>query len=294
MVMMISWRRASLILLGILIFGSLGVFVVNVLEATVCCEKTNSGMFCQDVPAESCASDRQPPTSCESTFFCKSGWCYDSEQGTCLDNTPQITCNENGGTWTEEKPPVCNLGCCVLDDQASFVTLTRCKALSGYAGIETQWDSSITDEVQCILTAGTKEKGACVYEEDFTRTCKFTTRDNCNENVLGGGVLGEQEQDLAGSSGTGDLLPNAGGGASNNSRSSVGGGAPAGILAVVSAQGEVSERALPAGCQLTASGVFFCPGKLCSSEELETNCAKTKNTICNEGKEEVYYVMQGK
>lgn len=309
---MVNHKIISLVLLGVLVAGLLAINnfgqvvtgqtdtgggeIVGTLESVVCCEKTNSGMFCQDVPASDCASDRQPPTSCDETRFCKVGWCFDSKEGTCL-NSPQITCDEDGGTWTENKPAVCELGCCTLDDQASFVSLTRCKALSGYAGIETNWDPSITDEVQCILAAGSKEKGACVYDEDFTRTCKFTTRENCNENVLGGGVLGTQEQDLTGTGeGTPDLLPNADGGAQPSADTDTDttdgtdtGTTAVAFLPVVSAQ-DSGERPLPAGCQVSAQGVFFCPGKLCTAEELETNCAQTRNTICKDGKEEVYYV----
>ncbi len=280
--------------------------IVGTLEATVCCEKTNSGLFCQDVPVEDCASDRKPPTACESTSFCKPGWCFDSNEGTCLDNTAQIVCNDNGGTWSEEEPPQCSLGCCVLDDEAAFVTLVRCKKLSGYAGIETNWDSSIIDEQQCILSAGNKEKGACVFEEDFEKTCKIMTRESCDESVLGGGIAGEAQQSanerttspFGGSIPSGENSNGAGtnegensGANSNegetNPENTVGTGAA--ILSLVSAQ-DSNGRIIPAGCEARANGVFFCPGKLCTDEELGTNCAPTRNTICQEGKEEVYFV----
>ena len=83
--------------------------------ATVCCEETNSGAFCQNVPVTECKpTSRQVPTSCESTSYCRAGTCYDSKEGTCLDNTPQLVCNDNGGVWSQESPPQCSLGFFVL------------------------------------------------------------------------------------------------------------------------------------------------------------------------------------
>lgn len=279
-------------------------------DSTVCCEKTKSGLFCQDVKAADCASDRQPPTACSSTSFCKTGWCYDSTEGTCLDNVPQLVCTDNGGTWSNTKPPVCNLGCCILDDQASFVSLVRCKKLSGFYGLETNWDSSITSEPICILSAGTQEKGACVYEKDFEKTCKFTTKGACTtDNIFNGGVSSE------GGSGTNRNpaidVSNSGltpatnaqpalttptnqqtGGTQNTQATQTGSSGTAtttAILPFVSAQ--TSNQSGNGSRQQTADKkVTFFPGKLCSAEELETNCAPTRTTICVPGKEEVYFV----
>jgi hypothetical protein len=199
-------------------------------EATVCCEKTSSGLFCQDVPSEECSSDaRQIPTGCESTSFCRPGFCYDSKEGTCADNTPQLVCNDEGGTWSEELPAQCGLGCCTLGDQAAFVTLVRCKRLSSFLGLKTNYNTAIQDETQCVLSVANQDKGACVFDREFERTCKFTTRAECESGV----------------------------GATDDSKG--------------------------------VSGEFFV-GKLCTSEELATNCGPTTETRCVEGKDEVYFV----
>lgn len=201
---------------------------VSSLESTICCEKTQSGLFCQDVPAAECASNsRQVPTGCESTSFCKPGFCYDSDEGTCADNTPQLVCNAEGGIWNEESPPQCELGCCTLGDQAAFVTLVRCKKLSSFLGLNTNYNTGIRDEVQCVLSVANQDKGACVFDFEFERTCKFTTRADCGGGI-GDGELGNQ-------------------------------------------------------------GEFFV-NTLCSTEELGTNCGPTRDTICVDGKDEVYFV----
>lgn len=203
--------------------------ITSTSDVTVCCEETNSGLFCQDVPETECKpGSRTVPTSCETTSYCSPGYCFDSSEGTCLDNTPQLVCNENGGVWSEEEPPQCSLGCCTLGDQAAFVTLTRCKKLSADLGLLTSFNSESTSEVQCILSVAGQEKGACVYDFEFERTCRFTTRAECS--------------------------------------------------------GGVSEE----GAEV--SGGEFYSGKLCSAEELSTNCGPTTDTICAPGKEEVYFV----
>ncbi len=202
------------------------VFAQESQSPTVCCEKTISGLYCQDVPASQCDSGaRQVPTSCKATSYCKPGTCFDSSQGTCLDNTPQNVCNLNNGIWTDKPAPQCELGCCVVGDQAAFVTLTRCKKLSSSLGLETNYKKDIKDEVSCISSVLGQEKGACVFESEFQKTCRLTTRADCS-----GGVSGNNQK--------GDFFPN----------------------------------------------------KLCSAEELGTNCGPSEKTMCVAGKEEVYFV----
>ncbi|NCO11450.1 hypothetical protein GW924_02490 [Candidatus Pacearchaeota archaeon] len=176
-------------LIFIIVLASLAVLsLANYTSAqsnTVCCEQTNAGAYCQNVPSEECAEgSRQVPTSCEATSFCREGTCYDSTEGTCSDNTPQLVCNQNGGIWSEESPPQCGLGCCTLGDQAAFVTLVRCKKLSSFLGLQTNYDQSIKSEVACIASVQNQDKGACVFKSEFERTCKFTTKSDC-ESVDG-------------------------------------------------------------------------------------------------------------
>src|SRR3990167_5306844 len=62
-------------------------------EAVSCCEKAVNGAFCQNSPPAECDSNfRIAPTSCESTSYCKQGTCFDSQEGTCLEGTPQLVC----------------------------------------------------------------------------------------------------------------------------------------------------------------------------------------------------------
>lgn len=168
-------------------------FVLAVGENTVCCEKTLDGAWCQNAPEDECNTNyRNVPTSCEATGYCKLGCCYDSQEGTCMENTPQVVCNENGGIWSgdsrECEIPQCNLGCCLVGDQAAFVTQTRCKRLSALYGLETNFRSDISNEVSCIATATSDTMGACEYEEEYQKTCKMITQKECKDLETVGGV----------------------------------------------------------------------------------------------------------
>lgn len=189
-------NKAIKFLFGMMVLFAL-VSLVSAADLNVCCEKTkatskNGVLYCQNVPQSQCDSNaKQVPTSCESTSYCKLGTCYNSIEGTCLDNTPQMVCNANGGAWSAEAPPQCSLGCCVLGDQAAFVSLVRCKRLSSFLGLQTNYRTDIKDEVQCVLQVQNQEKGACVYDFEFEKTCKFTTRGECSLGVNGTRTNGE-------------------------------------------------------------------------------------------------------
>ena len=151
---------------------------------SVCCEKTDDGAWCINTEENSCDNSfKVAPTSCETTSYCRLGTCYNSESGICMENTPQRVCDAGGGTWDSreiEQIPQCQLGCCIIADQAAFVSLVRCKRLSTLFGIENNYRTDITSEVNCIATAQAQDVGACVYEKDFERICKFTTRGDCD------------------------------------------------------------------------------------------------------------------
>ncbi len=158
-------------------------------QTSVCCEKTlgDNPAWCQNSQASECDSTyRQTPTSCDATSFCKMGCCYDAKQGICMQDTSQRVCDESGGTWSEGRGceiPQCTAGCCVLGEQTAFVTLTRCKKLSSFFGINTDFRGEITDEDSCILLANSQEKGACLFvSEESERTCSFGTRGECRDS----------------------------------------------------------------------------------------------------------------
>lgn len=168
-------------------------------EPSLCCERTKSGSWCiNDLPENCDDSYRSAPASCEATSYCRLGTCYDSGEGICYSNTPQRVCDDNGGAW-DPRPlaevPQCQLGCCIIADQAAFVPLVRCKKLSTYFGVSMNYRPDINTEIACIAEANSQDTGACVYEQDFETFCRFTTRGECGaiETV---GAINVQETSL--------------------------------------------------------------------------------------------------
>ncbi len=223
-------KIAAGILLVIICLVVLGVFV-SAQEVSFCCEKTLTGAYCQNEPEENCdANFKVSPTSCEATSYCKKGCCYDSDEGICMENTPEEACSAANGSWEENancQIPRCNMGCCLLGTEAAYVTLQRCKKLSGIYGLQTNFRTDVADELSCIALATSQDFGACVFESEFVKTCRFGTRDECDS-----AELGEQVSDQ--------------------------------------------------------ESIRFYKDYLCTAEELETDCAKTQETRCENGR--VYFV----
>lgn len=165
------------------------IFLIGIIsavgEVSYCCEKTTSGAWCQNAPQSECNTNfRKVPTSCEATSYCKLGCCYNSQEGTCMENTPQKVCDTYNGTWEDNAEcdiPQCSLGCCLIGEQAAFVTQTRCKVLSSLYGLEISFFTNIKSEMECIASATSDVKGACVFEKDFEKTCSFLTKKECQE-----------------------------------------------------------------------------------------------------------------
>jgi hypothetical protein len=172
-------------------FLLVGIFLISLISAQVsyCCEKTKvnadgtGGMWCQNDEEENCDIDFQvAPTLCESTSYCRKGCCYNSQEGDCIRNTAQRTCQESGGVWEDSADcdiPQCELGCCLIGEQAAFVTQTKCKRFSSLYGLNISFRRDISSEVECIASSKTDVKGACVFEKDFETTCLMLTQKQC-------------------------------------------------------------------------------------------------------------------
>jgi len=152
----------------------LGIFLIGIVsaigEVSYCCEKTIGGAWCQNALEEQCSIEIDPftntpykkvPASCEATSYCKLGTCI--SEGDCMENTPERRCDkELGGYWEgkdADEIPQCKLGCCLIGDQAAFVTQTRCKKLSAVYGLQTNFRTDLTNELVCIASTMSDVKG---------------------------------------------------------------------------------------------------------------------------------------
>ncbi len=165
----------------LLFFGILLIGIVS--AASYCCEKTTSGAFCQNVNDQSqCDSNyKSLSTPCASTSFCAEGTCIDQQEGTCMPSTERA-CESNNGFWSPQPQsslPQCKLGCCLMGDQAAFVTQVACNRMSVLYGIDSTYQPNVNDELTCLASANPQAKGACVYTKDYVTTCEMDTKKDC-------------------------------------------------------------------------------------------------------------------
>ena len=151
-------------------------------ETKACCENTKSGENCVFTSIDNCDSSGMIAyTTCEQTNFCNLGCCYSSSDGSCNRNTPKAVCNSKESAAFIESPEcsigACQKGCCLIGDQAFFVTQTQCKQYgTQFPDLKVLFDNGITTEKACLEKSRSQEIGCCVTED----SCSFTTRDACN------------------------------------------------------------------------------------------------------------------
>ena len=274
-------KKINFFIFGI-IFAFGIVFLSNNIGAagiSYCCEKTlqqsdgAGGAWCQNVDdiakCDSSNGFRVVPTSCEATSYCKLGTCVNPQEGVCMENTPQRTCEEpqgkTQGLWFNSPPdkiPQCQLGCCIIGEQAAFATQTRCKQLSSVYGLESNYRTDIRTEAACIASAFSETKGACVFEENLQRACRFTTRKDC-QTILSSGSTASANANSAATS--------------------------AGFFSSIF-EGSASIGQTGTGNSSAATNAGFYEGLLCSNEQLGTICGPSVKTKIIYGRDEVFFV----
>jgi len=85
----------------------------------------------------------------------------------------------NGSTWDPDANcdiQQCKKGCCIIGNEAFFVTPVRCKAeTSLFPNVTMTFDESIVTEQGCIAKSRAEDEGCCVSGTE----CKFSKRGSC-------------------------------------------------------------------------------------------------------------------
>lgn len=160
------------------IFGE--VKVVSA-QSVYCCPETNSGGICQPISSYelNVCKTEAIPTTCEETVDCDIGCCFDSESGICSSNAPKAKCLGDGGTWDDDESCSmldCEKGCCILGSSVSYMTERQCENQAGLLGYQKTFDSTASDELDCMILSLSVNQGACVFDEGV---CRRTTEENC-------------------------------------------------------------------------------------------------------------------
>ncbi|MDP3728181.1 MAG: hypothetical protein Q8R18_01875 [bacterium] len=175
-------KRGFVLFSILIVFLTSLFFIAPVLGVNACCEKDNEGNWCQYTDESNCdESSLSTYTSCEQTSFCQVGCCYSSDEGNCHKNTPRATCEaEEDYSWSDSSECAidqCNKGCCVIADQAFFVTEVKCKSVgSAYEEASVAFDDTIETESNCLNSVKNLDFGCCVSGT----SALFETRETCN------------------------------------------------------------------------------------------------------------------
>ena len=148
--------------------------------AVHCCEESD-GVLCQDYPAsdieQNCDRENIVPVACDNNFNCKSGCCYDSEEGTC-----SISQRKGCGAGEFDEGDVsctssrCQKSCCVLGSGVKFTTEKNCEWWGEMLGVEEEFKPEITTEQECLILVEAEIEGACVFNDG---NCRFITGSEC-------------------------------------------------------------------------------------------------------------------
>lgn len=252
-----------------------------------CCELTKSGDACVVTDASNCSPNGKVAfTSCEQTSFCQIGCCYSSDEGSCSQNTPRASCEQEEGTSFVNSPscaiPACSKGCCTIGDQAFFVTQTQCKQVgSDYPDANVKFDSGLNTEAACLESARSAEMGCCVNAD----TATFTTRDNCNVARIPAQETTTQPQGEINPTTQSNTNTQANTETTEPSTTDTTTETPPAETETPTEPSPITGQATAVGTNNTIGNVEgFYPNMLCSNDRLQSGCAKMHHTDCFDGK----------
>lgn len=150
------------------------------------CVRSLTNQSCQEFAASECASKCDGdciPSPRKDVSECKAGTCYDPVEGTCQTGAPKSLCEPYGGQWFDDpngNVQQCKRGCCIVGGSETFFASSQeCTRKASVLGVEKEFRPEVKTELECLILSKSQEEGACVFEQDFERTCKFTTKAKC-------------------------------------------------------------------------------------------------------------------
>ncbi len=163
--------------------------IVSADDSFYCCERTKTGGKCLDATGEQkdavCdANFSILPGKCEefSGHSCEIGCCYNSLRGSCSPRSARADCTFPGIFIPGESCniPECESGCCYLGGVRRFTTERECEFLTNSSGLaSTEFHDEIKTDFECFILAEEQEQGACIFEQDSERNCRFLSAAEC-------------------------------------------------------------------------------------------------------------------
>ncbi len=184
-------RKALMAFVSLLIISIAFAFLISLNAPTVradeqygCCEKSKTGLLCQETWKSSCATGFHSGQACSKLSQCKPQTCIYPD-GPCMAQKTAAECKAEGGTPDSnpiESIAICQKGCCgiakgIIAKVMQKKECTELAILLGYKKEDTEFDSSITNQNECFIKYDTTSKGCCVIGGG---QCLYGVRSECS------------------------------------------------------------------------------------------------------------------
>ena len=120
------------------------------------------------------------------------GCCFNPSNGMCSMNSEESVCTNNGGEFYSSpscSTTKCDRACCILGDNSEFITGRECQILSSSFGFSYPGNWQSMEENDCLKISQAEVKGACVYGDEYLKTCKYQTYSECTSGNFYEGVF---------------------------------------------------------------------------------------------------------
>ncbi len=179
-------KSKALFQIIVIILSTFSVYLLNTRtvsaqSSNICCERTQSGEYCQYTSREQCDTRFGTfPGRCNQAAFCKTVCCIDTSSGECYNNVGVSSCASTvNRTYVDgscNSVQECRQGCCKVGGQCFLNSERGCLSEGRRRGIESVFDAGITSESSCVDQCRQQEEGCCVERG----TCSFTSRGQCS------------------------------------------------------------------------------------------------------------------
>ncbi|MBU0977918.1 MAG: hypothetical protein KKD18_05870 [Nanoarchaeota archaeon] len=152
------------------------------------CVETIDGSVCQEFNKDVCGVVCKEPCldgEREKVDGCEVGVCIDDDEGLCSAGATKKQCEDKGGRFVEgsiNQVAECEQHCCILGNEAQFVTKERCEIISRELEIDMNFNTDYYNPDFCSMFAKQNQMGACTWpsaSEEEKYECKFTSLGEC-------------------------------------------------------------------------------------------------------------------
>jgi hypothetical protein len=117
------------------------------------------------------------------SFISAAGCCFNPSTGMCAMNSEEDPCITEGGEFYESSScsvAKCDRGCCLIASNTGYMTGRECQLQSQTFGFSYPGNFQGMEETDCLNLGLAQEKGACIYDDGYEKSCSYGTYSECH------------------------------------------------------------------------------------------------------------------